>query len=404
MRLAAHADPGDSLCAYRRVISKGVVTTTYGYDINDERVLMGSTIYPFTLYNTQGSTSTITKHIFANGEPVADIQGSGASTSVYYLHGDNLNSVNVISNSSANVDQVYSYYPYGAQRIAETNGSFTEQRQYIGDEYDQGTSLNYLNARYLNSSQGQFLSEDPVFWGDPRQQNLRDPQSINTYSYSVDNPVTKKDPSGLQCVYCAGGEVGFSLSAQAAFDKAFGPSSSAVYGGDVVASSLYGFGYPWTLVAPEPVAAVSAAAGNITQQGLEYVSGDRTSFDPLQVRAAATEAFGIQLAVGPLPIPFISSSLEKQMATKIQRGVISQVSNATLGKIMTSGAPKDFAGNFAASYVQTQFSPSNYNLNSARGISTALSMNSPSLSTTITLAKAAISLAQSVIASHSNSR
>ena len=40
------------------------------------------------------------------------------------------------------------------------------------------------------------MSEDPVFWGEPKQQNLGDPQSLNTYSYSTNNPITKKDPSG----------------------------------------------------------------------------------------------------------------------------------------------------------------------------------------------------------------
>ena len=166
-------------------------TTTYGYDINDERVLMGSTIYPFTTYNTQGASSTITKHIFANGEPISDIQGSGATTSVYYLHGDNLNSTNVVSNSSANIDQLYAYFPYGAQRVAEKNGSFTEQRQFIGDEYDPGTSLNYLNARYYNGGQGQFISQDPVFLQignsdqikqttqQDQQSLLADPQQLN---------------------------------------------------------------------------------------------------------------------------------------------------------------------------------------------------------------------------------
>ena len=54
----------------------------------------------------------------------------------------------------------------------------------------------FLNARYYNSAQGQFLSEDPVFLGNPKQQNLTDPQSLNTYSYSNDNPITKEDPSG----------------------------------------------------------------------------------------------------------------------------------------------------------------------------------------------------------------
>jgi hypothetical protein len=32
--------------------------------------------------------------------------------------------------------------------------------------------------------------------GDPKMQNLANPQSLNTYSYSVDNPIAKKDPSG----------------------------------------------------------------------------------------------------------------------------------------------------------------------------------------------------------------
>jgi hypothetical protein len=41
---------------------------------------------------------------------------------------------------------------------------------------DTGTSLNYLNARYLNAAQGQFVAEDPVFVGvNPNQQKLEDP-------------------------------------------------------------------------------------------------------------------------------------------------------------------------------------------------------------------------------------
>ncbi len=47
-----------------------------------------------------------------------------------------------------------------------------------------------------NSAQGQFLSEDPVFLGDPKQQNLKDPQSLNSYSFANDNPITNEDPSG----------------------------------------------------------------------------------------------------------------------------------------------------------------------------------------------------------------
>ena len=54
----------------------------------------------------------------------------------------------------------------------------------------------FLNARYYNSAQGQFLSEDPVFLGDPKNQVLTDPQSLNSYSYANDNPIVKSDPNG----------------------------------------------------------------------------------------------------------------------------------------------------------------------------------------------------------------
>src|SRR6266851_5189214 len=73
---------------------------------------------------------------------------------------------------------------------------------YIG-QFSDASGLSYLNARYYNSAQGQFLSEDPVFWG---QQNLSDPQSFNAYSYAEGNPITGSDPSGNcpQCLIGAG--------------------------------------------------------------------------------------------------------------------------------------------------------------------------------------------------------
>jgi hypothetical protein len=60
MRLTAHADYGD--CAYRRVISSGVVTTTYGYDASGQRVIhtgtTTTTLYPFKFYSVASSTGT----------------------------------------------------------------------------------------------------------------------------------------------------------------------------------------------------------------------------------------------------------------------------------------------------------------------------------------------------------
>jgi len=64
---------------------------------------------------------------------------------------------------------------------------------------DAGVVHALLQARYYDGSKGEFLSEDRVFLGDPRLQALTAPQSLNSYSYANDNPITKSDPTG-RCI------------------------------------------------------------------------------------------------------------------------------------------------------------------------------------------------------------
>lgn len=107
---------------------------------------------------------------------------------------------------SAAIAETLDYYPYGAQRIA--SGSYSPQRQYIGQVYDPDTSLNYLQARYLQSATGRFISQDPVFWEIGITQDGKDvlsnPQAMNSYSYANDNPIVKSDPNGRNPYIIAG--------------------------------------------------------------------------------------------------------------------------------------------------------------------------------------------------------
>ena len=82
---------------------------------------------------------------------------------------------------------------------------------------------NMLNARYYDSSRGQFETQDPIFL--TSSQNLSDPQSLNSYSYSEGNPITKSDPNGK----CAG-----PLIVACIFIIGAGISSAATYASDVV--------------------------------------------------------------------------------------------------------------------------------------------------------------------------
>jgi RHS repeat-associated protein len=67
-------------------------------------------------------------------------------------------------------------------------------------EIDTGVVHALLNARYYSPTQGQFISQDPVFWeiGLTRDgvNALSNPQALNSYGYANGNPIVFKDPQG----------------------------------------------------------------------------------------------------------------------------------------------------------------------------------------------------------------
>jgi len=177
--------------------SSSGATSTYGYDYTTQRGKLVSgtstTYYPETTYNVTASTTV--KHIFFDGLLLATV----TSGTVRYVSGDMLGGSNIITNASGTIVETLQYFPYGKIRIDNTAGSYAgEVRKYIGQEYDSATSLSYLQARYYNGTQGQFISEDPVFVSSPQNQTLIDPQSLNSYSYADNNPIRNKDPTGQQ--------------------------------------------------------------------------------------------------------------------------------------------------------------------------------------------------------------
>jgi RHS repeat-associated protein len=193
-------------------LNAGGATTTYGYDAFGQRVVQTgtttTTIYPFKWYSVASSTgtgakyATTTSYMFNGDTLLATVDqqtASGVATGTAqtrFIHPDHLGSTNVVTDQNDNLVQTLDYYPYGATRVSVST-STNEKRKYI-DQFADDSGLSYLNARYYNSTQGQFISQDSVFWGDPKSQNLQDPQSLNTYSYSTDNPITKSDPKGLK--------------------------------------------------------------------------------------------------------------------------------------------------------------------------------------------------------------
>jgi len=174
---------------------------TYAYDAQGQRVKSAvyekgntkKTYYPTQFYNIAGDKNT--KHVFANNLDIATIEGSGADAVIYFNFADQLQSSSVTTDASGAIVETTDYYAFGKIRTDNKTTDFTEQRKYIGQEFDEDTGLNYLNARYYNSAIARFVSQDPVFWNFDSSW-LSDPQNQNAYAYARNNPITFSDPSG----------------------------------------------------------------------------------------------------------------------------------------------------------------------------------------------------------------
>ena len=218
---------------YRNRLASASSTTdsiTYAYDHNNQRteITNGSstTVYPNKLYNTDGTTET--KHIFDHeGTVIATAETAASSTQVYYNHPDHLTGSNVVSNEDGALEQTLDYYPFGGIRVNDRNSVFDEQRKFTGQEYDDDTNLHYYVQRYYNQDVGRFVSQDSAFLAiggfkldeiiarveEDENKNLRklsesekdrqtlqgflsNPQHLNAYSYTVNNPLKYTDPNG----------------------------------------------------------------------------------------------------------------------------------------------------------------------------------------------------------------
>jgi RHS repeat-associated protein len=73
--------------------------------------------------------------------------------------------------------------------------------RFVGKEKDRETGLQYFGARYMKNEIGRFLSPDPMGPVDPKTNRtnykmLENPQLLNRYAYSLNNPYRYMDATG----------------------------------------------------------------------------------------------------------------------------------------------------------------------------------------------------------------
>ena len=116
-------------------------------------------------------------------------------TSIYEMLHNNLGSLTDMTDENGNVMQHFAYTPFGEQKQTKgaalshslTNRGFTGH-QGINED---GINLIHMGGRIYDPVLGRFLSADP-FIQDPANS-----QSLNRYSYCINNPLAYTDPSGF---------------------------------------------------------------------------------------------------------------------------------------------------------------------------------------------------------------
>lgn len=172
--------------------SGGLGSGTYAYDGNGLRVkkVVGSTttVYIFSgakviaeYQNGAGPSSPKYEYVYAGGALLARIDSSGT----FYYHQDHLSN-RMETNSSGGVVGQMGHFPFGESWY---NGPGTKWF-FTTYERDAESGNDYAMARYHISRLGRLSSPDPIAG------STANPQSLNRYSYSINDPANVTDPSG----------------------------------------------------------------------------------------------------------------------------------------------------------------------------------------------------------------
>lgn len=212
-------DSEGRVCAEQQV--GGGTITGYLYDAEGNRVAKGTlssmTCDPAQLQVTQtyfigpdGAAMTEVDNDNNNAWARTEVSAVGQHLMTYTADGlhyqitDWLGTRRMEVNPGIGVEDNFTSWPSGDQFNSGTTLD-ASPRHFTGKERDQESGLDYFGARYYASSMGRFMSPDwtadpdPVPWAD-----LENPQSLNLYSYVLNNPLSRTDPFGHAPDPCAG--------------------------------------------------------------------------------------------------------------------------------------------------------------------------------------------------------
>jgi RHS repeat-associated protein len=205
----------------------GTVLTGYFYDAAGTRVAKGSLTSFSCNFAANGFKPTTSYVLGAGGEQLTELSVSGAPgnytsawTHTNAFSGGHITATYAWSNTAHTSTDTYFYLadwlgtkraevgaggclstfaslPYGDGLAPSGNCPDATEHHFTGKERDTESGNDYFSARYYASSMGRFMSPDPgpYVWSDP--------QTLNRYAYTRDNPLKFIDPTGKYFVVAA---------------------------------------------------------------------------------------------------------------------------------------------------------------------------------------------------------
>ncbi|KAA6461894.1 hypothetical protein DYQ86_09610 [Acidobacteria bacterium AB60] len=178
-------------------------TITYSYDAAGNRIRsnVGSTVEEY-IYDIDGNQAGVMQpngamkrmEIFADGRHVGtyDI----ASNATYFSHRDWLGSERMRTTSAGTTFETCVNLPFGDGQQC-SGGADISPMHFTSQLRDANANLDFFGARYGTSTLGRWLTPDwsnivsPIPYGD-----LANPQALNLYSFTGNNPISSIDPDG----------------------------------------------------------------------------------------------------------------------------------------------------------------------------------------------------------------
>jgi RHS repeat-associated protein len=213
LRVGACGSADYTYDAENRMVTAGGYTYVYDGDGKRVKKFSGATgrlywtgVGPDAIQESDLAFGALERYVFFGGKRIARRLWTGA---VQYYFADHLGTSRVVTNATGGQLDDQDFYPYGAIVPGGTSTS-GQNYKFTGKERDGESGLDYFIARHYGSNWGRFLqadeftggpvdafsTSDPLPPGPLPYGDITNPQSLNKYAYTWNNPLAYTDPDG----------------------------------------------------------------------------------------------------------------------------------------------------------------------------------------------------------------